>query len=230
LNILIAGRDTTASTLTFVVFLLSLHPEVFDRLRTEVLEVVGPMEQPTYESIRNMKYLRAVLNETLRLYPPVPINSRASIKPTILPEGGKDGKPVYVPPGTFISFSPITMHRRKDLWGPDADEFDPDRFIDDRVKKYLVQNPFIFLPFGAGPRICLGQQFAYNEMSFFVIRLLQNFDSIALDTDAQPQRTTSLLEWKTKRREVERDLLAIHITLSTKDGIWVRMNEAPNPQ
>jgi len=117
------------------------------------------------------------------------------------------------------------MHRRKDLWGPDADEFDPGRFIDDRVKKYLVPNPFIFLPFSAGPRICLGQQFAYNEMSFFMIRLLQKFDKITLDMDAQPQRTTSLLEWKTKRREVEKDLLAVHLSLSTKDGIWVRMNE-----
>ena len=76
---------------------------------------------------------------------------------------------------TRVSFTPIIMHRRKELWGPDgkrlhsytptdgnglssADEFDPDRFIDDRVKKYLVPNPFIFLPFNAGPRICLGQQ------------------------------------------------------------------------
>ena len=82
-------------------------------------------------------------------------------------------------------------------------------------------------------------------MSFFVVRLLQNFNSISLDMDAQPQRTTSLLEWKTKRLEVERDLLAFHLSLSTKvsplhctcadsnlkrswqDGVWVRMNEAP---
>lgn len=227
LNILIAGRDTTASTLTFAIFLLSLHPEVFDRLRAEVINIVGPTQRPTYENIREMKYLRAVLNETLRLYPPVPMNSRASINETTLPEGGKDGKPIYVPPKTFISFTPIIMHRRKDLWGPDADEFDPDRFIDKRVKEYLVANPFIFLPFNAGPRICLGQQFAYNEMSFFLIRLLQNFNGVTLDTDAQPQRTTSLLEWKTKRQEVERDLLAAHLTLSTKDGIWVRMSEVP---
>lgn len=82
-------------------------------------------------------------------------------------------------------------------------------------------------------------------MSFFLIRLLQNFNGVTLDMDAQPQRTTSLLEWKTKRREVERDLLATHLILSTKvsllyracadphlerlwqDGIWVKMNEAP---
>ncbi|KAF9650971.1 cytochrome P450 [Thelephora ganbajun] len=230
LNILIAGRDTTASTLTFMVFLLSLHPEVFERLRAEVLEVVGPTERPTYENIREMKYLRAVLNETLRIYPPAPFNVRTSINETTLPEGGKDGKPIYVPAQTFISFSPIIMHRRKDLWGPDADEFDPDRFIDDRMKKYFVPNPFIFLPFNTGPRICLGQQFAYNEMSFFMIRLLQNFDNVTLDMDAQPQRTTSLSEWKTKKREVERDLLAVHLTLSTKDGIWVRMNEVSVPE
>lgn len=59
-------------------------------------------------------------------------------------------------------------------------------------------------------------QFAYNEMSLFLVRLLQNFDRIILDTNAQPLRATSLLEWKTRRREVERDLLAVHLTLSTK--------------
>jgi len=210
-----------------VVFMLTLHPEAFQRLRTEVLEVVGPTERPTYEHIRDMRYLRAVLNETLRLFPPVPINARTSVNEVILPEGGKDGKPIYVPAKTLVSWAPFLMHRRKDLWGFDADEFDPDRFIDERLKKYLVANPFIFLPFGAGPRICLGQQYAYNEMSFFLVRLMQNFDKITLDTDAQPQRTTSLLDWKTKRVEVERDLLTIHLSLSTKDGIWVRMNEAP---
>ena len=57
-----------------------------------------------------------------------------------------------------IGYSVFFMHRRKDLWGPDAEEFDPDRFLDERVKTYLTPNPFIFLPFNAGPRICLGQQ------------------------------------------------------------------------
>ena len=67
-------------------------------------------------------------------------------------------------------------------------------------------------------------QFAYNEMSFFVIRLLQNFDSVTLDMDAQPQRTTSLLEWKTKRQEVERDLLAVHLSLSTKVSFFLAVH------
>ena len=71
LNILLAGRDTTACTLTFAVYRLSEHPDVLKRLREEILSVVGPTRRPTYDDIRNMKYLRAVINETLRLYPPV---------------------------------------------------------------------------------------------------------------------------------------------------------------
>jgi hypothetical protein len=98
-----------------------------------------------------------------------------------------------------------------------AHEFDPDRFLDDRLKKYLTPNPFIFLPFNAGPRICLGQQvclprpppvedaiahiwhwqFAYNEMSFFLIRLLQKFSTIRLDPGSQPPDTLPPSEWKT---------------------------------
>ena len=71
LNILLAGRDTTACTLTFSVFALAEHPAVLKRLRKEVLDVVGPARRPTYEDIREMKYMRAFINEVLRLYPPV---------------------------------------------------------------------------------------------------------------------------------------------------------------
>ena len=71
LNILLAGRDTTACTLTFSVFALAEHPAVLERLRREVLDVVGPTHRPTYEHIREMKYMRAFINEVLRLYPPV---------------------------------------------------------------------------------------------------------------------------------------------------------------
>lgn len=76
-----------------------------------------------------------------------------------------------------------------------AEEFDPDRFIDERLYKYLTPNPFIFLSFNAGPRICLGQQFAYNEMSFFLIRLLQDLESITLDMDAQDPESRPPADW-----------------------------------
>jgi cytochrome P450 len=107
------------------------------------------------------------------------------------------------------------MHRRTDLWGPDAEEFDPDRFLDERVQKYLTPNPFIFLPFNAGPRICLGQQFAYNEMSFFLVRLVQTFGSVSLASDAQPAETKPPPRWATVkgRQSIEKIRPKSHLTM-----------------
>ncbi|KAI5115350.1 hypothetical protein M0805_004636 [Coniferiporia weirii] len=161
LNIMIAGRDTTAATLTFVVYMLALHPEVVQCLRAEILERVGPTRKPTYDDIRKMKYLGAYeCSETLRLYPPVPFDTRKSINATTLANLNPQGKPWYVPlrPRRSVAYSVFMMHRRTDLWGPDAHNFDPNRLLDKRLHKYLIPNPFIFLPFNAGPRICLGQQ------------------------------------------------------------------------
>ncbi|QRV78301.1 cytochrome P450 family protein [Ceratobasidium sp. AG-Ba] len=142
-NILVAGRDTTAATLTFAAYLLATHPEIMAKLRAEMFE--------------EMKYLRGVVKETLRLFPAVPLNERTVLKSTALKSGGRS---IYISAGT--NWSAISRHRCKDLWGPDADQFDPARWIDERLKKYVTPNPFIFLPFNTGPRICLGQQFAYK--------------------------------------------------------------------
>lgn len=195
LNIMIAGRDTTTATLTFLVYCLSQHPEVLAKLRQEILEVVGPSERPTYQNIKDCRYLRAVINETLRLYPAVPFNIRYAKRATTLPAIDGIGKPYYVPKGAGIGYSVFVMHRRPDLWGPDAHLFDPERFLDQRVQKYLTPNPFIFLPFNAGPRICLGQQFAYNEMSLMIVRLLQAFDKIEFAPQAQPHDARPPANW-----------------------------------
>ncbi|KAI0824721.1 cytochrome P450 monooxygenase pc-3 [Trametes gibbosa] len=228
LNILLAGRDTTAAALTFGVYLLCQHPAVFKRLRDEITQHVGPIRRPTYDDIRNMKYLRAFLNETLRLYPPVPFDIRFSIKEGILPNPDPSGMPIYIPPRTPIAYSIFNMHRDSKYWGPTADQFDPDRFLDERVGKYLVPNPFIFLPFNGGPRICLGQQFAYNEMSFFMIRLLQNFSSVSLDLAAQPPESLPPAEWKGApgRKGQEQIFPKSHFTMYVLGGVWVKMEEA----
>ncbi|KAI5830824.1 cytochrome P450 [Schizophyllum commune Tattone D] len=228
INLLVAGRDTTMGTLSFGVYKLTAHPEIAQRLREEVLEVVGPNRRPTYEDVRDMKYLRAFLNEVLRLYPVVPNNSRAANKDTTLPFKDKDRAPIFVPKGTRCSYSSYLIHRRKDLWGPTAGVFDPDRFLDERHAKYLVHNPYIFIPFNAGPRICLGQQFAYNEMSFFLIRLLQNFEAFELAREAQP-KSSFKPEGAPKKLDAEDEelMFASHLTMSVKDGLWVHMREAP---
>ncbi|KAI6039227.1 cytochrome P450 [Pisolithus marmoratus] len=208
-NILIAGRDTTASTLTSLIYMLSQHPDILKRLRAEVLSKVGSSRRPTYDDVREMKYMRAVINETLRLYPPVPFNVRTSTEAAVLP-GVNGGSPFYIPPKTQTVYSVFLMHRRKDLWGSDAEIFDPDRFLDER-SKYLTSNPFIFLPFNAGPRICLGQQFAYNEMSFFLVRLLQTFSAIALAEDVQTRPAEGAKG--TERHFREKVIIKHHLTL-----------------
>nr|AAL67906.1 cytochrome P450 monooxygenase pc-2 [Phanerodontia chrysosporium] len=227
LNIMIAGRDTTGGTLTSAVYFLSQYPEVLRRLREEILEKVGPTRRPTYDDIREMKYLRAFINETLRLYPAVPWNVRYPVKDTTIP-GPHPDKPYFIPANTPVSYSVHCMHRRTDYWGPDAEAFDPDRFLDARVQRYLTPNPFIFLPFNAGPRICLGQQFAYNEMSFFVIRLLQHFDEVQLCEDALAPDCRVPDAWRGApgRKGVERFWPKAHLTLYAKGGLWVKMREA----
>ncbi|KAK6984008.1 cytochrome P450 [Favolaschia claudopus] len=229
LNISMAGRDTNACLLTFLVYMLTSHSHVQTKLREEILNAVGPSRAPTPEDFRDMKYLRAVINETLRLYAPVAINFRSSTKPVLLPSMTPGGKPYYVPANTKVAYSVLVMHRRKDLWGPDALEWDPDRFIDERLHKYLTPNPFIFLPFNAGPRICLGQQFAYHEASFFLVRLLQSFSDIALaqsvapvsPSPSHPSAEPDPLGWKQR----ERLPIRMHLTLYLKGGLWVNMTE-----
>lgn len=118
LNILLAGRDTTASLLANVWFVLSKRPDIYAKLRAEVDALGG--DPPSYQQVKDMKYLRYLLNESLRLHPVVPGNARTAIKDTVLPVGGgPDGKsPVLIPAGTQVGYSVYAMHRRQDFYGP----------------------------------------------------------------------------------------------------------------
>ena len=128
LNILLAGRDTTASLLAGVFFVLARRPDVWSKLRAEVGTLGG--QKPSFEQIKDLKYLRMVLNETLRLYTVVPFNAREAVVDAVLPlGGGEDGKsPLFVPKGTIVNYTIAALHRRKDLYGEDADEFKPERW------------------------------------------------------------------------------------------------------
>ncbi|KAF8516458.1 cytochrome P450 [Hysterangium stoloniferum] len=230
LNLLIAGRDTTASLLSFTTYCLTLHPEVRSKLREEILSTVGPDRSPTYDEIRGMRYLRAVLNETLRLYPPVPMNLREAIGESTWFDD--DDQLLYVPPKTRVVYSAFHVQRDEKYWGPDAHIFDPNRWLDGRVSRYTAE-PFIYIPFNAGPRICLGQQFALNETSFFMIRLLQRYDHFELAPECQPPNTHPQKSWQdpdttvplTRRRTLEKCFLRSHLTLYPDGGLWIRARQ-----
>lgn len=180
LNILLAGRDTTASLLSWVFLMLGRHKNEFFKLREEILKEYGTgTEKLTFESLKRCLYLRHIINETLRLYPTVPNNFRYAIKDTTLPRGGgSDGSlPIFIPKGELILYSIYTTHRHPRTWGPDAQEFKPSRW--NNIKQSDLT--WSFLPFNGGPRICLGQQFALTEASYTIVRLLQCFKDINLD-------------------------------------------------
>ncbi|KAJ5364578.1 Cytochrome P450 E-class CYP52 [Penicillium cataractarum] len=176
LNVLLAGRDTTASLLSWTILLLARHPHIFARLRMDILEQFGTYDQPLnmdFASLKSCQYLQHFLNETLRLYPIVPFNRRSAIKDTTLPRGGgKDGSsPIYIQKGRTVMYSTYILHRRKDIWGEDAEIFNPDRWLGRKVT-------WEYIPFNGGPRTCIGQQFALMRSSYVLVRLLQKFDKI----------------------------------------------------
>ena len=182
LNTILAGRDTTASLLSDMWFELSKHPKIFATLYEEVHELAPPDAELTFDLIRAMPYLRAILNETLRFHPVVPGNSRQASKDTVLPlGGGPDGKsPVFVPKGTLVAYMVYCMHRREDLWD-DPDSFIPERWIDTDEKKG-VRPGWAFLPFNGGPRICIGQQFALLLVSYVTVRVIQGMREGGLES------------------------------------------------
>lgn len=177
--VLLAGRDTTASTLSWTFYELARHPEVFKKLRQEILDSVGT-NPPTYEDLKNMKYLQYTMNETLRLYPVVPFNVRMSLKDTTLPVGGgPDGRqPIGIPKDTPIGYSVLVMQRRKDLYPPSDDpKMEVENFYPDRWSVWQPK-PWTYIPFNGGPRLCIGQQFALTNMGYTIVRMLQRFDRI----------------------------------------------------
>lgn len=179
LNILVAGRDTTAGLLAFAFYELARNPRVWDKLKGEIEQTFGlgddaRVEDITFESLKRCEYLKFVINEILRLYPSVPFNFRTCVKDTTLPRGGgPDGQqPIFIPKGCQVYYSVYVTQRLEEYYGKDALEFKPERWAD------LKNLGWAYLPFNGGPRICLGQQFALTEASYVITRLVQLFPTL----------------------------------------------------
>ncbi|GLA40748.1 cytochrome P450 52A3 [Aspergillus niger] len=179
-NVLLASRDDVASVFTSTFYLLARDPVAWWKLKQEITDAVDRHASSiTLKEIQSLPYLRGVLYEVLRLFPPVPVNARVAHYDTTIPVGGgPDGRsPVFIPKGQMVAYSVWCLHRRRDLWGADAESFRPER--------WEGYNPpaWEFVPFNGGPRACLGQQFAIILISQQVFRLVQHLDSIE---SAQP--------------------------------------------
>ena len=197
-----------------------------ERLREEVHTVVGHTEHPSREQIRKMAYLAIIIKESthstpsnrlevcsyylgLRVYPPVPLNNRTANKDTILPRGGgPDGTaPILVRKGEVVVFSQYVNARRKNIFGPDADDFRPERW-----EEQDSSNPYgwAYFPFNGGPRACLGQDFALMEVSYTIVRLLQDFTTIRLPSGE-------------KNEPVGTERQRLTLVLSSADGCRVEL-------
>jgi cytochrome P450 len=187
-TVLLAGRDTTGATLSWVFYELGRNPRVVSKIRKEVLSHVGsdPKSLPSYTNLKEMKYLNHIINETLRLYPIVPYNMRTSLTATTLPRGGgSDGmSPIGVNKDTAIAFSTLQMQRRRDLYPPISDSFpyDPAQWVPERWETWTPK-AWQFIPFSGGPRICIGQQFALLEIGYTICRIFQYFSRMDSKVD-----------------------------------------------
>ncbi|KAH6901554.1 cytochrome P450 monooxygenase pc-2 [Coprinopsis sp. MPI-PUGE-AT-0042] len=211
-------KDATSCTLSYAMYELTRNPDIAARLREDILNQ-GFHQRYFLSLLSTTKLVSTNVSEVLRLYPPV-----YSKRATVLPYKDSTEK-IYVPAETAVRYSVFVMHRRKDLWGPDADDFDPDRFLDERSKKYLTKNPYIFVPFNAGPRICLGQQFAYNEVSLFLVRLFQQFSEFTFARDAQEHQFVPPESWAACEgtKGTTQIMIGANLAMYIKGGLWVRM-------
>jgi cytochrome P450 len=156
-----AGHETTANALTWTLYLLSQAPEWRERAEAEADSAFNP-ERPG--ALDQCPVLRALLDEAMRLYPPVALLSREAIADDTI-AGSR------VPAGTIVLISPYVLHRRRELWdNPDA--FDPSRFLGERRARI---DRFAYIPFGAGPRVCIGMAFAIEEAIIILANLLRGY-------------------------------------------------------
>jgi cytochrome P450 / NADPH-cytochrome P450 reductase len=169
ITFLIAGHETTSGLLSFAIYYLMKHPDVLERARAEVGQVLGSAAEPTFEQVIRLRYVRQVLDETLRLWPTAPAFTRYPYEDTVL--GGR----YALPAGTVITVFTPGVHRARSIWGEDADAFNPDHVAAERL---AAIPPNAYKPFGSGQRACIGRQFALQEAALVLGMLVQRFEFV----------------------------------------------------
>ncbi|BBN13831.1 protein MpCYP704K1 [Marchantia polymorpha subsp. ruderalis] len=197
-NFIIAGRDTTAITLSWFIYRICLHPQVAEKIFQEVTALEedenaldGDEEQSddpierfarvlSFYNVAKLKYLHCALTETLRLYPAVPLDGKIAEADDVLPNGAKVKK------GTLVTYASYSMGRLEKVWGPDARMFKPERWLKDG--SFHPESPFKFVSFHGGLRQCLGKESAYLQMKITAALLVRFFKfELVPNQDVRPR-------------------------------------------
>ncbi|PSS33495.1 Cytochrome P450 94A1 like [Actinidia chinensis var. chinensis] len=191
ISFILAGRDTTSSALTWFFWLLSSRPDITEKILDE-LQIIrarnskGVGDIYSFDELREMHYLHAAISEAMRLYPPVPVDTKNCREEDVLPDGTFVGK------DWFVTYHTYAMGRMETIWGSDCCEFKPDRWIEDQTGVCRQESPFRFPVFHAGPRMCLGKDMAYIQMKSIAASIMERFEIDVQERDKCPEHLLSL--------------------------------------
>ena len=193
---LFAGYETSSNTLSFTLYHLAVNPDVQDKLRSEINEAVetNARKKPLYEIAHNIEYLDCVIKEAQRLNPPAPFANREC-------DEDYDLNGIHITKGTEVQIPIYALHHDPDVW-QDPEKFDPKRF---RGPAKDTHHAFQFLPFGAGPRNCIGMRFALMEIKLALVKILMKYKFVR-----SPETQVPLI-------------LHSGVTLTARDGVMIRV-------
>ncbi|KAF7804669.1 cytochrome P450 94A1-like [Senna tora] len=183
ISFILAGKDTTSAALTWFFWLLWKNPEEEEKIVKEIRET---SEAPGYEEVKDMVYTHAALSESMRLYPPVPLDTKEAMEDDVLPDG------TVVKKGSRVTYHVYAMGRSEKLWGPDWAEYKPERWLEriegEKQWRYVGRDPFRYPVFQAGPRVCLGKEMAYMQMKRVVGGIMRRFKVVpAIEEGVEPE-------------------------------------------
>ncbi|XP_070210563.1 putative cytochrome P450 CYP13A4 [Littorina saxatilis] len=163
---LLAGYETSSTTLAYIFYELATNPHVQHALRKEIMEAMPEGEEPSYNNIKDLKYMDMVINETLRKYPLASTVIARQCQDTCQVEG------LTIPSGMLVQANVWALHRDPKHWGTDPEAFDPTRFSPENKAE---RHGMSWMPFGAGPRMCVGLRFAVVQMKITMCKLLRQY-------------------------------------------------------
>lgn len=178
---LLAGYDTTSNTLAYAIYLMAINPETQQKAYEEVTSVFGSVDEICYDKLNELTYVEAVIKESLRLFPHAAIaTTRRCMEPC-------EVRGIKFERGVCFVADLFTMHRSRKVWGHDAHEFKPERFLDGTVR-----HPMAWMPFGNGPRICQGMRLAYAEIKIVLAKILFLYDLRQCDETMVPLKISGV--------------------------------------